>query len=1262
MVLSFQLLLLNYLLLAKNDKPRTKNQKRQANFQNTDQLKSLLSISVLFTALLFGFFTQDVMAQKTINTFDEAKKLIGKQREKAQKKKKNKPPKKTGVVGNMYQDLTARFNRYFNADLRIKEGVLQLQTQHKDNYDDILPVYTYAGGDGTSISGDLDEAIKKASIALQRKPNSKWVDDSYLLIGKAYYLMGDQDQAAQSFQYVISKFDDNIRKTYDGNARSKASKAREKAKEKARKEREKSRDEERKEREKEREVARKELEKEKANAKKVKEKERADAQKVKEKERKEQEKARDQARKEKEKEQEQLRKEREKEREAAQKVKEKERKEKEKAQEAARKEKEEEQEQIRKEREKSKKELQKERDREKKEREKAKQQRLKDKAKNQKRKAKGKAPIKNNSASKSQVEKRKAEEAAKKAEEEAKRKAEEAEQQRKKEEEAKQKAEKEAKKKAEEAEKLAKEEEAAKRKAKAAADRKAEEAEKARLAEEEAQRKAEEEEEKIRLAEEEEARRQAEQEAEAGEIELEAEQEQNKKAKTKKGNSEKKYKGGGFLRHPLAKHEATVWLIRSYIDQKRFNEAETVLKLVREDKYFPKKLAGELNQLEAHYYLSQGNKVAAKNALEKAVKTTKKRDGRARLYYILAQLEAKDQNYKAAVRHYKKVLKSGPSFEMAFQAKMNTVRAKMSSGEFTPKQAIAFLEKMTKQDNNVEYLDQIYFALAGIAIESGDMELAQEYLSKSATESVANPEQKALSYVKLADLFYDQESFVQAGIYYDSALVALPKEFKNYETIKSRKEVLGELVKHIQTVELEDSLLRIAKMPKGVRDEYIEDLIATLQEEAEAKKQQEFLEAQNAEKGKKNDDGGIFYFYNQAAKSNGFTEFKQTWGERPLVDNWRLKSKFTGSGEEDELLAEEGKPITSRNDLLSLAEQGALTKEMILEGLPLTKEAQQKADSTIMEALHSIALIYDQKLQHPEKSVPAYERLLKRYPDNEYAPKSHYALYLLGGEMENEELAQTHKRLLLDRYPESVYAKLIDDINYVEKVNEKERELEAYYEETYALYQDEKYDLVAQRKKQVNELFAENPLQPKFDLLGAMVVGQRQDKTAYVSALKDVVEQHPEHEVKVKAEEMLKYLQSNKSTAKGKGKRSGAYNYLPESKHYFVVSFTGYTQQINNITNRISDFNKGNFSITKLKVNQMMLDPQNQIILVKDFKNAAAATTYFKSFRAKQFDIFEGLDVEFKFFVISKSNFTHYFKDKDVEKYLKFFRDNYEQF
>lgn len=54
----------------------------------------------------------------------------------------------------------------------------------------------------------MDEVIKKASTMIDKHPRSKWVDDAYLLNGKAYFMKGEISAAIDLFEFVQSHFTD----------------------------------------------------------------------------------------------------------------------------------------------------------------------------------------------------------------------------------------------------------------------------------------------------------------------------------------------------------------------------------------------------------------------------------------------------------------------------------------------------------------------------------------------------------------------------------------------------------------------------------------------------------------------------------------------------------------------------------------------------------------------------------------------------------------------------------------------------------------------------------------------------------------------------------------------------------------------------------------------------------------------------------------------------------------------------------------------
>lgn len=122
-----------------------------------------------------------------------------------------KSGKKT-LIKRVYHDITAHYNGYFNAKLKIDNTEKQNEKSFQDKYDDILPVFKIAKEDAgakTSKGGGnqaLDEAIKKASLVIQRHEISRWIDDCYFEIGRAYFYKKDYFTAAETFQFAAGRY------------------------------------------------------------------------------------------------------------------------------------------------------------------------------------------------------------------------------------------------------------------------------------------------------------------------------------------------------------------------------------------------------------------------------------------------------------------------------------------------------------------------------------------------------------------------------------------------------------------------------------------------------------------------------------------------------------------------------------------------------------------------------------------------------------------------------------------------------------------------------------------------------------------------------------------------------------------------------------------------------------------------------------------------------------------------------------------------
>ncbi len=116
-------------------------------------------------------------------------------------------------MSNSFHDLTAHYNAYFIANERINEIEKSIFESQEWNYNKVLPIYAqFDSVKSASLKTQIENCIQKASIAIQRHPNSKWEDDSYILVGKARYYAMEFPDAIETFKYVNTHSkDDNAR-------------------------------------------------------------------------------------------------------------------------------------------------------------------------------------------------------------------------------------------------------------------------------------------------------------------------------------------------------------------------------------------------------------------------------------------------------------------------------------------------------------------------------------------------------------------------------------------------------------------------------------------------------------------------------------------------------------------------------------------------------------------------------------------------------------------------------------------------------------------------------------------------------------------------------------------------------------------------------------------------------------------------------------------------------------------------------------------
>jgi len=171
-----------------------------------------------------------------------------------------------GKFKRFYHNTTSKYNGFFNAKEIMKMTMVELKEMKQENYNKILPIYDYVEVENPkAVTPELDKAIEKVITVATIHDLSNYVDDCYVLMGKAQYLKQDYASAEETFQYFEEEFDP---KNPYGREYSKA-----KNKKKSAKERKKEQDKKREEAKKEREEENKIKEEEREKAKKAREEE-----------------------------------------------------------------------------------------------------------------------------------------------------------------------------------------------------------------------------------------------------------------------------------------------------------------------------------------------------------------------------------------------------------------------------------------------------------------------------------------------------------------------------------------------------------------------------------------------------------------------------------------------------------------------------------------------------------------------------------------------------------------------------------------------------------------------------------------------------------------------------------------------------------------------------------------------------------------------------------------------------------------------------
>ncbi|RYF86221.1 MAG: hypothetical protein EON98_04320 [Chitinophagaceae bacterium] len=156
-------------------------------------------IAALFAVVLLVVFSQLSYAQPGFHVDIKKEKPFEERKLKAEKTGDAplKAPKR------IMQNLTTRFNYYFNANNKFNEVLERAKAQHKDDFSQLLPFYNYSLDVTAADSLQLDSVIYKCRSGLVNHDlRNEWTDELYLLWAASWHLEKKLDSASMMLQFI----------------------------------------------------------------------------------------------------------------------------------------------------------------------------------------------------------------------------------------------------------------------------------------------------------------------------------------------------------------------------------------------------------------------------------------------------------------------------------------------------------------------------------------------------------------------------------------------------------------------------------------------------------------------------------------------------------------------------------------------------------------------------------------------------------------------------------------------------------------------------------------------------------------------------------------------------------------------------------------------------------------------------------------------------------------------------------------------------
>ncbi len=546
--------------------------------------------------------------------------------------------------------------------------------------------------------------------------------------------------------------------------------------------------------------------------------------------------------------------------------------------------------------------------------------------------------------------------------------------------------------------------------------------------------------------------------------------------------------------------EAFYWRTLIYINLQQYELAKSSLEKELEDNKISKRNLSLLYDSMSELYHKKGDYTELIKSLKKAVKYSSNQEQIRRSFFIIAQSFMNlNKNDSASVYFQKSIDTKANNFTDIY-LDANLKLSLLKKQEFDED----YFNRMLRQPRNLMASSKINYYYALNSYEKGNYNDSEIQLKKSMKQIDDDKNLKVKVYIKLFEINLNRKDYLNASNYLDSVLNIIDTNTKDFFVLNKKREKLESIADLEKQNKLIDSLLYLSTLDSNK----LKEVLSPAQNNFELVKDKRTSNQKNL---------GVFYFNNKTAIENGKKQFTRLWGNRNRIENWRLISQNIFISENNSNRSNEKK--SNKLDTNNFDTKSIPYMNYQKDSLNKIKNYNYfKKGLYLYEYFKDLLTSENNLLKVDPKIVSKNDYLQSRY----YL----YKIYS-SPEFKNNEKSKELKNSILNNYPNSIYAKILNEevTAAIEEFN-----LEEFFENIDMLVDKNridravsKIDSILPKLRSRGELYS---MYLKKNELQAKVNGIEQ----YVKSLNELVEIFPEKSIELKRRlQFLKNISDKKS-------------------------------------------------------------------------------------------------------------------------------------